>query len=426
MLRLEPFENRQPIFRHKKLYLTIFFISTFLISTIFVYTYIINSPLSDFPTIKIITEDNPNYDSYVNCTFELECNIDSDDVAPTKSRIRIRGSGTGWNKFSPKKGYRVELSERLSLLGLRKDDDWLLFSLYFDYPRTRIKLSMDLWRGLQSSDPTAILPDSKYVCLYINGEFQGLYLLAEKNDRRLFGLDDAQNNLNSSLIFHAKYESYFGLYDCTAWQQDWPNEDDGIYIMDKIMTELCNFVKNSSNDEFFNPDNGIYTKFYKENLIDFYIFNYFIDHQDFWNHNYFIVRNTYPEKFYLIPWDFDISFGQYIWKKYDVNINRESEIRRLNGLYNKLLSNKSFREDCKNRWFELRETIWANEEIMDMLSEIYKEIYIILKTEVNMWNMRSPILFREERVNNIDESIKLLYDWIIERLTFCDLYFSNM
>jgi len=426
MLRLDHFKNKQPKNRHKKLSITIFLIGSFLISTIIIYTYIINPPLSDLPTIKIITEDTPNYDNYVNCTFELESNKDAEDISSIKSKIRMRGSGAGWNKYSPKKGYRIELSTQLSLLGLRKDDDWLLFSLYMDYPRTRVKLSMELWRNLQSTNPTAILPNSKYVCLYVDGEFQGLYLLAEKNDRKLFELDDAQNNLNTSLIFQAKQESNLGLYDYTAWQQDWPNEDEDIFVKDTILGELSNFIKNSTNDKFFSPTNGIYTKFSKENLIDFYIFNYFIDHQDFWNHNYFIVRNSYPEKFYLIPWDFDMSFGQYIWKKYDVNVNRESEIRRLNGLYNRLLGNISFREECKNRWFELREKIWADEVIMNIISDIYEEIYPILEVDVNMWNMRSPILFREERVNDLDESIKYLYDWINERLGICDLYFSNM
>jgi len=40
--------------------------------------------------------------------------------------------------------------------------------------------------------------------------------------------------------------------------------------------------------------------------------------------------------------------------------------------------------------------------------------------------MRSPILFREERVNDIDESIKDLYTWISERLEICDLYFTEI
>ena len=92
----------------------------------------------------------------------------------------------------------------------------------------------------------------------------------------------------------------------------------------------------------------------------------------------------------------------------------------------KLLSNQSFRQECKVRWYELREKNWQNDIIMDILSDIYYEIYNTLSIDINMWNMRSPILFREERKNDINKSIKLLFDWINERLEKCDHYFSTI
>ncbi len=426
MLSLRQFENKRHELKKRKIFVILILIGSLLISTIYIYTYIIYSPPSDFPVIKIITDDNLSYDNYVSCTTEIESDDESDRIDPIEAKMKISGSGLGWNKMSPKKGYILELSEQKSLLGMREDDDWRLMSLYLDYPRTRTKLSIELWRSLLPTNPTAILPNSKYICLYLNGEFQGLYLLAEKDDRRLFGLDDAQNNINSSLIIQAKGGNSLNKYSQKEWEQDWPNEDENIFIMNDILTKLSIFFTNTTDSEFFHPTDGIYTKYYKENLIDFYVFNFFIDHQDFWNHNYYIVRNSHPGKFFLIPWDFDLSFGQYIWKEYDANINREGEIRRLNILYNRLLSNQSFREDCKNRWFELRETIWSEEIIVSTLSEMYEDIEMVLETDINMWNMRSPILFREERVNDIDESIKLLYNWISERLEFCDLYFSRI
>ena len=77
--------------------------------------------------------------------------------------------------------------------------------------------------------------------LYFNGNLQGLYLLAEKNDRKLFGLNKTlQNNTDDSLIFNAKDPSNFYRYEADKWEQDWPNEDEGYYIMDDVMTDLKN------------------------------------------------------------------------------------------------------------------------------------------------------------------------------------------
>ena len=225
--------KKLPTHRRKKGLKVFFLISIFLISIVFYFTYIRYSPifLEDFPIIKINYEGELDYEDYIDCTFELDNCEESKNIEPINSKIRLRGSGLGWNKMSPKKGYRLELSESKSLLGMREDDDWLLFALYFDYPRMRMKLAMELWRDLLPTNPTAIFPDSEYVCVYVNGEFQGLYLLVEKNDRRLFGFENAQNNLDSSLIFQVKYETDLSYYDKEAWEQDWPNIYEGIDII---------------------------------------------------------------------------------------------------------------------------------------------------------------------------------------------------
>jgi hypothetical protein len=426
MSRSKLLSNKLPLHRRKKEVLVLIIIGSIIFSAIFFYSYIFNSQVNllKFPRINITCEDNNlNTDDYINCTFELECNDDSERILPLKSRIRIRGSGSkgGVNRW-PKKGYRLELSQQKSLLGMRKDDDWILFALYTDYPRTRIKLSMDIWRTLEPTNPTAILPKSKYVTLYLNSEFQGLYLIAEKNDRKLFGLDDAQNNINSSLIIQARKYSYFTEYDTSQWEQDWPNEDEDIYIKDEIMADLIEFINNSDDDDFFDPKSGVYTIFDKQNLIDFYVYNYFILHEDFWSTNFFIVRNTYPSKFFLIPWDFDHALGQYMDKTYYYYMNPESVIRKYNELYNRLLDNEEFRKECKNRWFELREELWTDESILDMLQDNYEEIIDILELDTNIWN---PFVIKESWENNVDESVSELFHWIPNRIEFCDSYFAQ-
>ena len=417
------FESKKGRHQRKKIALIILLIGVLLISVILIYTYIIYYPLysGKYPRINITCDDEPNYDDYVDCEFQLDYKGDSESVEPMNAKIKIRGSGTGWNELSPKKGYRLSLTQQKSLLGMRKDDDWLLLAMYSDFPRMRIKLAFELYHTLTPSNPTAILPNSEYVIVYINGDFQGLYLLAERNDRRLYGLDDAQNNIHSSLIFQAKGNIAFKTYNPLKWEQDWPNDYEGIYIMDPILSELISFVSESSDDEFFN-ETGIYSKFEKINLIDFYIFNFFILHKDFWDCNYFIVRNTNPSKFFLIPWDFDKCFGQFAWNTFEADFNPEIDIKKSNELFNRLIGNNLFMEDCKIRWFELRKTIWSEESISDMLTEIYKKIESILDIETEKWN---PEDLREEWKNDVDLSVERLFQWIPERLNFCDLYFSE-
>ena len=416
-------KNKLPIQKRKKEFLVLFIFALLIVSIVYYLSYIQYSPItsSDFPRINIKCENELNNEDYIDCTFELESDDDSDNILPMKSKIKIRGS---FNAEMPKKGYRIELSNQKSLLGMRKDDDWQLFAMFLDIPHIRIKLSFDLWRTLLPTNPTAILPKSKYVSLYINGEYQGLYLLAEKNDRRLFGLDDPQNNINSSLIFQAgSHKTNFYEYLKGSWDQDWPNEYDGYFIMDEIMTYLVSFIRNSNDEVFFDSETGIYSKFDKLNLIDFYIFNFFILHKDFWSQNYFLVRNQHPSCLYfLIPWDFDASFGQFLNRKYNFNENPESDIISRNFLYNRLLGNEEFILDCKNRWFQLREELWTEEFILDMVLEMYEDIRSILEIDTKMWY---PLIFEVGWEKEVNEAVNYLFEWIPERLKYCDSYFSE-
>ena len=414
------FQNKNPIHRRKKEALVLSFISIFTLSTIFIYTYILKIPFppSNLPKINITTRSIITREEYIDCTFELISENSDETILPINSRIKIRGK---YNAELPKKGYRIELSDQKSLLGMRKDDDWLLLAMYLDYPRMRIKMSFDVWGSLEPTNPTAISPESKYVNLYINGEFQGLYLLIEKIDRRLFGLDNAQNNIDSSLIFQSKGYAFFREYAKEWWEQDWPNEDENIYIMDEIMADLLYFINNSSNEKFFDCKTGIYSKINKLNLIDFFIFNFFILHKDFWENNLFLVRNNYPSKIFLIPWDYDGCFGQFGWLRYSPFENPEEEIRSKNELFKRLMDNEDFMRDCSDRWFQLREELWTEEFFLNILSDNYEEIEDILEFENNMWN---PKTIKEKYNNDVNESVENLYDWIPDRLVFCDYYFS--
>ena len=406
------FKEKIPKDQIRRDFLVIIFISSFITSIFFYFSFLDDFQVisSNIPPVYITCGEEINKYDYVDCIIDSE-------YESIYAKIKIRGE-TNANRF--KKGYRIILSEEKSMFGMEMDNDWLLMSMYRDISCLRTRLSFELWRSLQPTNPTAILIDSRYVRLYLNQKFQGLYLLAEKNDRSLFGLKDAQNSVKSSLIFQAKTITNFRGDYLNNWDQDWPNEEDGIYIKDEILTDLFNFVNNSDDNEFFDLKTGIYSKFDKLNLIDFFIFNFFILHEDFWHTNYFIIRDTYPSKFFLIPWDFDGSFCRLGRTQYDSDQNPELVIRERNELFNRLMDNENFRQDCNNRWKYLREELWTEEYILGMLSDFYEEIKDILEIEIKMWK---PKITRDKDFNVYD-FVKGLSQLIIERLEFCDTYFE--
>lgn len=86
--------------------------------------------------------------------------------------ISLRGNTT---TAPSKKPYGIELSKSASLCGMDAGKKWKLLALYFEQDKIHSKMIFDMARKIGLT----YTPDSSWVDLYCNGEYQGLYLLTE-------------------------------------------------------------------------------------------------------------------------------------------------------------------------------------------------------------------------------------------------------
>ena len=107
-------------------------------------------------------------------------------------RYNIRGASTaGYAKSS----YKLELRDgkgnqiKETMAGMRRDDDWILNSLYTDSSKIREKTAYAFWNELNRLDKVPLYaPDMEYVELFINDRYVGLYGLMPRIDRKLLNL----------------------------------------------------------------------------------------------------------------------------------------------------------------------------------------------------------------------------------------------
>ena len=98
-------------------------------------------------------------------------------------RIAIEIHGESSTMF-PKKSYRLETQDSLgennnvSLLGMPKENDWILYGPYSDKSLIRNVLAYRL-----SNDIGRYAPRTRFCELLINGQYMGLYVLTEKIKR---------------------------------------------------------------------------------------------------------------------------------------------------------------------------------------------------------------------------------------------------
>ncbi len=88
----------------------------------------------------------------------------------------VNGRGNTW--IIPKKSYSLELAAAADLLDMGQAEKWILVSNAFDASHIRNKLVCDFAGALGLS----YSPESRWVDLYLNGEYAGLYLLCERNE----------------------------------------------------------------------------------------------------------------------------------------------------------------------------------------------------------------------------------------------------
>ena len=172
-----------------------------------------------FPNIYIDTngveiQDKENYVNMTLSTTNCDTKYVVNDLA---GGIRFRGNGT---MTYPKKAYRVKFSSKNNLLGLNKGakaKSWVLLADYADQSMMRNASALYMGNSLLNYSNN-YASDYKHVNVYMNNEYQGVYLLAEQqqaNSNRI-KLNEAASNYTGTdigylleLDSYAKQEDYY-------------------------------------------------------------------------------------------------------------------------------------------------------------------------------------------------------------------------
>lgn len=128
------------------------------------------------PVLRITTQNLApivSRDVYLPAQLYLESNVAGE--APVNSSLEIRGRGNSTWDLMPKKPYRLKLTAKLPLLGMPSSRDWVLLANYSDKSLMRNALAMEL--GASLGMPWA--PRSRFVELYLNDRYDGVYQLME-------------------------------------------------------------------------------------------------------------------------------------------------------------------------------------------------------------------------------------------------------
>ena len=346
------------------------------------------------------------------------------------SKIRRRGQT---NLANPAKGYRITLLEdkndmdgernKENLLGLRNDDDWILYNAYRDYEKIRNVFSMNLWHDSFKNANEWQVDNSteyRYLELFINNHYHGLYAICYPIDSKQVKITDGESLFKKMDWTHSERDTKLtlqgnGEYTLPGYvnKSTEYNYNDLLslyvnmtYSTDPVVTRMTSDVTNSI-------DLWLYYKLTQavDNVANGGAKNMYVS-----------VKNSSSgiegHKLLFTPWDMDQSWrhvgegtlGQYKDPGYDMPIDWGTVYCLQN------INDPTIDTQIKARYQELREGPWSDTAMMEALNRYEADIYgsgAFMRT-MNRWP--------EALYNNPSTGLGEFKDYVLNRLKCMDEY----
>ncbi len=367
---------------------------------------------NQLPTINVVYDEDISWDEKDECKI-----IYSDSYRSFEANAGVKRRG-GISRQYYKHSFTIEFYNKFPLLGLPKDDDWILNANCIDKTFMRHKISYDIFREMNSNN---IAPKSDYINLSLNGEYEGLYILMQKMNAKTLGVDkkdDMAMVFKEPPIFY-KNKLEFVRDSLNYYDQRFPK----IYKLDKTkyIESLKDFLFNASDAEFAK---NIGKWFDIENVIDWHIILLFTNNSDGIMKNFFLYKidSETPLRFAL--WDYDHSFGRDGDNELNMldrvlDCNRSVLLKRLSEI-----PETKYLPKLKKRWFELREADIISYD--NFAYHIEKNDNIIRKhVEKNFekWPVNSEWYYDD---NNYEQELEIMLKYAKIRIKQLDEYFEGI
>jgi hypothetical protein len=257
--------------------------------------------------------------------------------------------------------------QSVPLLGLPPESDFVLHSCYADKSCVRNALTYQVGREMAAAGGRWA-PRTRYVEVYLDGKYQGLYLLVEriKRDKARVNLpppaaDATAGDLSGGYIFSQEgdggragedFPSAFDVRGKMVYR--YPKADT---ITPAQKTYLQGAIKSLA--QTLTTETGLSDTVRKridvDSFVDYAIVQELTNNVDaFWKSWFFYkAPDGAGGRFFLGPlWDFDLGYGNIIFKKrYCSNTSASSE---LGGPIAKLVNHQEFKDAVRCRWNSLR------------------------------------------------------------------------
>lgn len=332
---------------------------------------------------------------------------------PSSEILDLTIKGRGNSSFvMTKYGYKIKLAEKESMLGMPKDKEWDLISNFRDRSILRNYITYQL-AGILGDE---YFPKGKFIELYLNRQYLGIYLLVEHVKVSKSRVDIPKSD--SSFLFEktsatttdgALFTSGLG-YIFKFRQPKEPSEESRA-LLENHIDDFENFLQSKNIYKLDLIGNWIDI----DDFVRYYWIQEFTKNIDGHRRSIFITWET--DSFLKMGpvWDFDLGYGNSL----DVKSGPEGWLIRKYGWNRYLFKNKDYEARIREYWKKNRSAFVATLDSIDSMSE---KLAKASPNEFKKW----PILENDsrwpfhEKFDSYQDAVDALKSWIEARIQWID------
>jgi hypothetical protein len=376
----------------------------------------------DIPSIYISFPDYPDVtqiwekDLYLDANMTIEGNGYTDSSDNLTLQVKGRGNST-WGM--PKKPMRLKFSKKTSICGFKKAKNYALIANYIDGSHCRNAIALTIANRLGMKYANHVMPCD----VYINGNYDGLFMLTEK-----IGINGASVDIdeNTGVLFELSteydedYKFYSDTYNLPVMVKD-PDFSE-LAESDLSMTadeRLAMWQADFNKAEAMIAESKAFEAFDLDSFVDFMLIQNIAYNQEM-SHpkSVYVYKRSLEEgeKYYWGPaWDFDAAFN-YFYPSGDVR-NPAGKLSRVD-FFKALNSTDEFKAAYTTRFNDFYENIYP--DMVKFIDEYGATIETSAKMDGVRWPINASLWNFTYRRSSFDREYAMnsIKTWFVERVEY--------
>ena len=357
--------------------------------------------------------------------------------------IERRGNSSQWNDKRP---YRFETvdengeNNNVSLLGMPEENDWVLYAPWQDKSMIRNILAYQL-----SNDIGRYAPKTKFIELYLNGNYEGVYVLMEKIKRDNNRVDISK--LNSDEIsgddvtggYILKFDWYYtgdqiggfqSNIDGMVYNYHYPKPGDIVPEQENYIIEyIDNFENIMTMDNYADPISGYPSTMNVESFVDFILLQEMAKNVDAYRLSTYIYKDkeSIDDRLTAGPiWDFNHGYGNcdygQTWEveNWLLEYNPEGG-DQMSFWWELLWQDENFQAKVSERYTELRSNVFSEDHINGIIDSLVYVLGDAVERNFTKWPILGTYVWPNYFIfDTFEQEVEYLKSWTSDRLGWMD------